>query len=185
MKMLSLRWLAATGLFCFVLGLTPAADAAANLLGTIVSVQPDAKGNAVVSGWACRRGEGSPVSVHLYAALPYPAGQVVFSGVADRSVPGSQPCGASGHGFELTLPSRLLFRYGGLRVFAYAVVPREGAAELAGSGAFRLPEYMPQAADTPRRCVISDMSTLKACFARQNAYDMFVLKSRPYMHVGI
>jgi hypothetical protein len=155
---------------------TPEASASPRLLGTLTSVRSDSDGNAVISGWACNRDDDNAVAIHLYAALPYPAGQITLAGTANKPAPAAaQECGTPArYGFELTLPSAQLLRYGGLRLFGYAVLAGRGVTELTGSGSFRFPEYAPYSA--PRSCSISDTVTLKACFSKPGSYEAFVFE---------
>jgi hypothetical protein len=160
-------------------GLAPASAATGASAGQIVSVVLDAEGNGLVTGWACQASGSQPVAVHLYAGAPYPAGQIVTAVTADlQPAAPNQACGAAGtrHGFAVTLPAPALFRFGSLRLFAYAVPPNDGpVTQLDGSGEHRLPEYLP-VADSGRICNISDIATLKGCFAKPQSYDRFSLE---------
>jgi hypothetical protein len=170
---MTFRILACVALLAFAYLGPLSAPAAARAHGAVEAIRLGADGGAVIVGWACEPGQSRPAAVQLYAGGPASAGQPLAIGVADgESAVAARDCAGTRHGFAIPLSRSARFRYGGLRLYAYAGVQASTVGELAGLGREVLPPYRP-VPDAARRCVISDIASLAACFAEPTAHDVF------------
>jgi hypothetical protein len=142
--------------------------------GSVSTTGLAADGSAMVSGWFC--GAGTGMEVRLFAHGASPDGQIFLS---TRSVGATVanahcPAGLAPQRFSASVSSALLFRYGGMPIYAQPVGSAGALQEpVAGSATTNLPDWKPAVLANPRTCSISDIATLKACFAKPADYDVF------------
>lgn len=98
-------------------------------------------------GWAGQRGNRESIEVHIYADHPAtatPKGTFVLGGQANLASEAviDELCQAARgkHRFQIDLPSRILAKYKGKKLYVHGVVNGVEGAVIAGSGGFQFPD---------------------------------------------
>ncbi|MFC5740098.1 hypothetical protein [Dyella tabacisoli] len=158
---------------------------ATSIRGGIDSVNIDASGNAVLSGWACSTGIAQSINVDLYVGGPYGTGTMIGRYSANQS---SEPavataCSVTTGSYRYAIPLATTTRsqYAGKGIYIYGVSPVGNDNLLVSNSGNLVVPAVPAAPAAPASAsasVANDLSSISVSWPASTGATSYVLQQK-------